>query len=99
MHAGAADQAAVNESALRLCFLVGRLAEGSGLQLGLVGEQIFADDFFFVMDEVGLGEVRTLLENDNAESVGGKLFGEDAAGSSGTDDDEINFVGSFVFGK
>ncbi len=49
------------------------------------------------MDEVRLGEVGTLLENDDAEAVGGELLGHDAAGSAGADDDEIDFVGRFVF--
>src|ERR1700676_2213537 len=99
VHAGAADAPSVNNGALRLSLFAGRFAERSGLQLRLIGQQIFADDFGFVVDEVGLSEVRTLLENHDAEAVGGKLLGHNAAGRAGTDDDEIDFVGSFVFRK
>ncbi len=99
VHAGAADAAAVDEGALGLGLFVGRFAEGSGLKLGLVGEQVFADDFYFIVDEIGFGQIRTLLEDDDAEAVSGELLGHDAACSARADDDEIDFVRRFVFGE
>src|SRR3984893_4559202 len=96
VHAGATDTTAINEGALRLGFFVWRFAEGSGLQLWLVGEQILVEDFYFVVDEVGFGEVRALLEDDDAEAVGGKCLGNDPASSPGADNNEIDFVGRFV---
>src|SRR5216683_2316119 len=97
VHAGAADAATVKDGALGRGFFVGRLAERSGLKFGLVGEEIFFDDFYFVVDEVGLGQIRALFQNDDAEAVFGELLGHDAAGSARADDDEIDFVGRFVF--
>ena len=66
--------------------------------MGLIGQEIFVEDFYFVVSEIGFGEIRALLENDDAEAVGGKLLGQDAAGGAGADDDEIDFVGSLVLG-
>src|SRR5262249_28086873 len=43
--ARAADGTPVNESALRLGFLVRRLAEGVWLQLRMIGQKIFLQDF------------------------------------------------------
>src|ERR1700730_6350440 len=97
VHAGAAYAASVNEGALRLGFFVGRFAEGSGLKLGLVGEQIFVEDFYFVVDEIGFGEIWPLFKYDDAKTVGGKFLGHDAASGAGANDNEIDFVGRFVF--
>src|SRR6267154_6255248 len=97
VHAGAADEASIDEGALGLGFFVGRFAERGGLELGLVGEEIFVDDFYFVVNKIRLGEIRALLEHDDAKAVGGKLLGHDAAGGSGADDYEIDFIGSFIF--
>src|SRR6267154_4998380 len=97
VHAGAADEASIDEGALRLGFFVGRFAERSGLELGLVGEEIFVDNFYFVVNEIGFGEIGTLLEHDDAKAVGGKLLGHDPAGGAGADDYEIDFVGSLIF--
>ncbi len=97
VHAGAAHQASINEGPLRLGFFVGRFAERSRLELGLVGEQIFADDLDLVVHEVGLGEIRALLEHHHAKTVGRELLGQNAAGGSRAHDDKIDFVGSFVF--
>ena len=97
--AGAADGAAVNQSALRLGFVLGRLAESIGLQLGMIGEQIFLQHFDFVVDEIfGFVEVRPLFEHHDAETVGGKFLGQNAAGGAGTNDHKIDDVGSLVFG-
>jgi len=64
----------------------------------MIGQKILVEDFDFVVNEVFLGKVRALFENDDAEAVAGQFLGEDAAGCTGTDDDEIDFVGCFVFG-
>ncbi len=98
MDAGAADQASVDEGALRLGFFVRGLAESVGLKLGMIGEEIFAEDFYLVVSKVGLGEVGPLLEHDYAKTVRRKLLGKDAAGRAGADDDEVDFVGGFVLG-
>src|SRR6202022_432066 len=99
VHAGATDTTAINEGALRLGFFVWRFAEGSGLQLWLVGEQILVEDFYVVVDEVGFGEVRAMLEDDAAEAVGGKFLGRDAASSHEGDNNESVLVGRFVCGQ
>src|SRR6266436_1344869 len=99
VHAGAADATTVKDGALGLGFFGGRLAERGGLKFGLVGQQILADDFHFVVDEIGLGQIRTLFQNDDAKAVFGEFLGHDATSGAGADDDEIDFVGSFVFGK
>src|SRR5712672_31192 len=97
VHAGAADEASIDEGTLGLGFFVGRFAERSGLELGLVGQEIFVDNFYFVVNEIGFGEIRALLKHDDAKSVGGKLLSHDAAGGSGADDYEIDLVGGFIF--
>src|SRR5260370_42459049 len=97
MHAGAADEASIDEGALGLGLFVGRFAERSGLELGLVGEEIFVDDFYFVVNEIGFREIGALLKHDDAKTVSGKLFVHDAAGGSGADDYAIDFVGGFIF--
>ncbi len=99
MVAGAADGAAIDQSALRPGFVLGRFAESGGLQFWFVGEQIFGENLDFVVHEIFFGEVRTLLEHHHAETVGGKFLGENAAGGAGTNDDEIDCVGRFIFGR
>src|SRR5438874_2140968 len=98
MIAGAANSPAVNQSALRLGFILRRFANGGGLQLGMIGEQIFLQNFYFVVRKIGFGEVRPLLKNYNAETIGGKFLGENAASSAGTDDDEVDGFRIFVLG-
>src|SRR5712672_1825077 len=70
VHAGAADEASVHERALGLGFFVGRFAERGGLKRGLVGEEIFVDDFYFVVNEIGFGEIGTLLKHDDTKAIG-----------------------------
>ena len=50
------------------------------------------------MGEIGFGQVRTLLEDNDAEPVGGKLFGQDTPSGARTDNDKVHFVGGLVFG-
>src|SRR5256885_14676611 len=69
MDAGAADATSVNQSALRLGFFLGGLAEGTGLQLGMIGQKVFANNLDFVVREIGFGEVRALLKDHDAEAV------------------------------
>jgi len=57
---------------------------------------MLAKNFEFIVSEIRLGEVRPLLEDDNAETIGGKLLGENAAGRAGSHNEEIHFVGRFV---
>ena len=64
----------------------------------MIGQKIFLEDFDFVVNEIRFGEVRTLLEHDDAKAVAGKFLGQDAAGGARTDDDEIDFVGRLVLG-
>ena len=75
-----------------------RFANGGGLQLGMIGEQIFLQNFDFVVRKILFVQIGTLLQNNYAEAVGGKFFGQNAASGAGTHDDEIDGVGSFVFG-
>ena len=96
--AGATDASAVYQRALRLGFVIRRLAECGWLKLWMVGELVLTEDFNFVVREIRFGQVGALLQNDNAETVGGKFLGEDSAGRAGADNDEIHFVGSLVFG-
>jgi hypothetical protein len=69
MDAGATDQATVNQRALRLGFFIGSFAEGVGLQLGVIGKQIFVQNFYFVMGEVGFGEIGHLFQDQDAKSI------------------------------
>src|SRR5437899_12413297 len=98
MVAGAADGAAVNESTLRLGSVLGRFAKSVGLQFGMIGEQVFLQNLDFVVREIGFGKVRTLFEDDDAEAVGGKFFGEHAARGAGPHYDKVHGLGSFVLG-
>ncbi len=96
--AGAADGAAIHQSALQLGFILGRFAESVGLQLGMIGELIFLQNFDFVVREVFFLEVGALFEHHDTEAVGGKFFGQNATGGARTDDYEIDGIGSFVGG-
>ena len=98
MVAGTADGAAVNKSALRLGFILRRFSKGIGLQFGMIGEQVFLQNFDFIVRKIGFGKVRALFEDDDAEAVGGKFFGEHAARGAGPHDDEVHGIGSFVLG-
>ncbi len=97
MHAGAADQTAIDEGSLRLgCF--GRsLAKSIWLELGVIGEEVFVKDFDFVVREVGFGEIRALFQHDHAKSVFGQFLGKNATGCAGPHDDKVYFVGGLVF--
>ena len=53
-------------------------------------------DLDFVVGKIGLVKVRSLLEHDDAKTICGKFLGQNATGSTGTNDDEIHFVRSFV---
>ncbi len=68
---GATDGAAVNKRALRFGFFVRRFAKCIGLQLGMIGEQVFVEDLDFVVREIRFGEVGTLFKDHDAETVGG----------------------------
>ena len=46
-----------------------------------------------VVIELRFGEPRSLFEHDDAEASRGKLFGDDAAGGAGPDNDEIDCIG------
>src|SRR5262249_38973963 len=97
MDAGAAHDAAVEDRPLTLGRLLRRFTICVGLKIRMIGKQIFAEDFDFVVCEVGFREARTLLEHNNTETVGRELFRENAAGGAGAYDDEIDFVGWSVF--
>src|SRR5580704_12320021 len=98
MRARAADQAAVDQSALRFGFVLGRFSKSCWLKLRMIRQKILVEDFYFVVNKIFLGEVRALFENDHVEAVAGQFLGEDAAGGTGADDDEIDFISCFVFG-
>ena len=98
MYAGAADTAAVDKRALRLGSFIGRFANGGRLQLGMIRKLVQGHDFDFVVGEIGFCQIRTLLENHDAKTVGGKLLGQDAARGSGAHNDEVHFIRSLVFG-
>ncbi len=97
MHASAADEPTIDQRPLRFSLFLRSFAKGIGLQLGMIGEQILLENFYFVMDEILFREVRPLFENYHAETVSGQLFGENASGSARTDDDKIHFVGGSIF--
>jgi len=97
MHTGAADEAAVHESALLFGCIARSFTESIGLQLGVIGEQILLQNFDFVVDEIIFCEVGPLFENDYAEAVAGQFLGENAAGGTGADDYKIDFVGGAIF--
>ena len=64
----------------------------------MIGEQVFLKNFDFVVRKIGFGKVRPLFEDDDAEAVGGKFFGEHAARGAGPHDDKVHGLGSFVLG-
>src|ERR1700719_1933443 len=70
VHAGAAHASSINYRALLFCFILRGLAKSSGLQLGMIGQQVFAQNFYFVVRVVRFGEIRPLLQHHYAESVG-----------------------------
>ena len=98
VHAGAADASPINQGTLRLGFFVGRLAERIRLKFRMVGELVLGQDFDFVVAKIGFRQVRALLQDNHAKTVGRKLLGEDAAGRARAHDDKVHFVGSLVVG-
>ena len=75
VHAGPANASPINQGALRLGFFVGRLAEGIGLKLRMVGELVLGQDFDLVVSKIGFRQVRALLQHNDAKAVGRKLLG------------------------
>ena len=49
MHAGAAHAASIDQRALLLGFILRRFAKRGGLQLGMIGQQVFAQHADFVV--------------------------------------------------
>ena len=96
VHARAAHTSAVRCYSLRNGFLLSRLSKRTGLQHRMVGEQVFLQNFDLVVDKIRLPQVRTLLQHHHAKSIRGQRLGQNATGSAGANDHEIDFVGVLV---
>ena len=51
-------------------FVLRSLAKSGGLKLRMIGKQIFAQNFYFVVSVIRLSEIRALLQHHHAEAVG-----------------------------
>ncbi len=69
VHGGATDAPAIGDRALLLRFVIRSFTEGIRLQFGMIREQVFLQDFDFVVREIGFREVGALLEDDNTKTV------------------------------
>ena len=63
----------------------------------MIGELVLSQDFNFIVREIRFQQIGALLQHNNAEAVGRKFLGKNAAGSARADDYKIDFVGSLVF--
>ena len=98
MVAGPANRSPIHQRPLRLGFILRSLAKAIRLQLGMIRQQVFLQNFDFIVNKIFFDEIRPLLENHNAETVGGKFFRKNAAGRAGTHNDKIDCFRSLVLG-
>src|SRR5260370_1363130 len=63
------ERMAIGHRALLLRFVIRSLTEGVWLQFGMIREQVFLEDFDFVVREIGFREVGALLEDDDTKTV------------------------------
>src|ERR1700751_3464382 len=76
--AAAADATAIENRLLFPGGFIRRFAKGDGMGVDLVGEQALDEDFRLVVGEIFFAKIFALFEDDDAESVGGKLFRKDS---------------------
>jgi hypothetical protein len=83
---------------MALGFVLRRLAERSGLKFRVIRELVPLHDLYFIVREIGFGEVRPLFKHHHAKAISGKFFRKHAPGCARTNDDKIDFVRGPVLG-